>query len=606
MLSIKLLLPVFIIVGFIHLIRLHNNVISSLKPSKFDSSQIRNLTWNDINFLHTTDTHGWYSGHLNQKQYNGDWGNFISFVTHMRRKAHQQGQDFLLVDSGDRHDGNGLSDITKPNGIISTPIFIKQDYDIVTIGNHELYVWENSKQEFELVAGHFPDNYISSNVEFGLENGTFVPFGKKYRYFRTPIQGIRTLAFGFLFNFDRFNNGTRVTPIARAIKQAWFKEVLETYKDKVDLIVIAGHTPITREWPEFHILHSALREYYPNTVIQYFGGHSHIRDFVVIDKLSTGLQSGRYCETVGWTSINIQDKQGLEVRDRFSRSYIDFNLHSFLHHTDKTEDEFHTKNGVSLSQYIVDTRDELQLNSAIGHVRHSNYYVDYVPLDHPSNIFNLLTSKILHTLEPDKDVQSEEERIVIINTGSIRYDLYKGPYTIDSQYIVSPFENLWVKLTVPKSIGSRVAKILNDDGYIVQGEGPEKPSQIDNRRLLPPHHYFNSMKLQQKRDQIPFDMEVDERLSKGYVTHDDFGQDGDDTVHRAVVNYPIPNVVESVQVLKTEEDTDIDLVFYNFITPNILWALNELKYTTNVTVPVTYSSKYLGIILNEYIQNFEI
>lgn len=28
------------------------------------SAPMRNLTWGQINFLHTTDTHGWIGGHL--------------------------------------------------------------------------------------------------------------------------------------------------------------------------------------------------------------------------------------------------------------------------------------------------------------------------------------------------------------------------------------------------------------------------------------------------------------------------------------------------------------------------------------------------------------
>jgi len=32
-------------------------------------------------------------------------------------------------------------------------------------------------------------------------------------------------------------------------------------------------------------------------------GHTHIRDFVVYDDMATGLESGRYCETLGWFSM---------------------------------------------------------------------------------------------------------------------------------------------------------------------------------------------------------------------------------------------------------------------------------------------------------------
>lgn len=543
----------------------------------------RNLTWNDINFVHTTDTHGWYSGHINQPLYHANWGDFISFTTHLRRIAHSQNQDLLLIDSGDRHDGNGLSDITSPNGLKSTPIFIKQDYDLLTIGNHELYLWENSKQEYETVVNHFQDKYVCSNVDIRLDNGLFVPLGLKYKYFTTPIRGIRVLAFGFLFDFKRFNSGTRVTPMTETIHEPWFQEAL---KHEVDLIIIVGHTPISHNWGEFYQVHQYLRQFFPDTIIQYFGGHSHIRDFTVFDSLSTGLQSGRYCETVGWTSVNLDKADlNLPVRQRFSRSYIDFNTDSFKYHTN-LDKEFDTAKGKLVSKLIRETRKELKLDTLIGYVK-TNYYVDYVPIDHPKSIFNLLALKILKTLPKSK----HEERITIINTGSIRYDLYKGPYTIDSKFIVSPFENIWVNITVPKSVATKVAAKLNDADY------------ISASRLKPPHQYdLQVQDLSTSPHQAHFEMQ--EKLPKGYVTHDDFGADGDDTLHRAVVNFPVPNVIQSVEI-NDEVDSPVNLVFYSFITPNIIWALKELNFSTE-QVPTPYSDIYLGTLLNEFVANNKI
>lgn len=543
----------------------------------------RNLTWNDINFVHTTDTHGWYSGHINQPLYHANWGDFISFTTHLRRITHSRNQDLLLIDSGDRHDGNGLSDITSPNGLKSTPIFIKQDYDLLTIGNHELYLWENSKQEYETVVNHFQDKYVCSNVDIRLDNGLFVPLGLKYKYFTTPIRGIRVLAFGFLFDFKRFNSGTRVTPMAETIHEPWFQEAL---KHEVDLIIIVGHTPISHNWGEFYQVHQYLRQFFPDTIIQYFGGHSHIRDFTVFDSLSTGLQSGRYCETVGWTSVNLDKADlNLPVRQRFSRSYIDFNTDSFKYHTN-LDKEFDTAKGKLVSKLIRETRKELKLDTLIGYVK-TNYYVDYVPIDHPKSIFNLLALKILKTLPKSK----HEERITIINTGSIRYDLYKGPYTIDSKFIVSPFENIWVNITVPKSVATKVAAKLNDADY------------ISASRLKPPHQYdLQVQDLSTSPHQAHFEMQ--EKLPKGYVTHDDFGADGDDTLHRAVVNFPVPNVIQSVEI-NDEVDSPVNLVFYSFITPNIIWALKELNFSTE-QVPTPYSDIYLGTLLNEFVANNKI
>lgn len=97
---------------------------------------VRPLPWGQVQVLSTTDIHGWYQGHLKktwpEPNYSGDWGDFASFVTRaysnaqprpfslltgslpphtdMRALARRRGVDLLVVDSGDLHDGAGLSD----------------------------------------------------------------------------------------------------------------------------------------------------------------------------------------------------------------------------------------------------------------------------------------------------------------------------------------------------------------------------------------------------------------------------------------------------------------------------------------------------------------
>lgn len=86
----------------------------------------RPLEFGQINFLHTTDTHGWLEGHIKEKNYGAgmtltirissivltlcfiDWGDFVSFTRHMKQKASQLNVDLLLVDTGDLHDGESL------------------------------------------------------------------------------------------------------------------------------------------------------------------------------------------------------------------------------------------------------------------------------------------------------------------------------------------------------------------------------------------------------------------------------------------------------------------------------------------------------------------
>lgn len=58
------------------------------------------LEWGQVNFLSTTDTHGWLEGHLKEQNYGADWGDFVSFTTNMKQKARAMGVDLLIVDTG--------------------------------------------------------------------------------------------------------------------------------------------------------------------------------------------------------------------------------------------------------------------------------------------------------------------------------------------------------------------------------------------------------------------------------------------------------------------------------------------------------------------------
>ena len=58
------------------------------------------LEWGQINFLHTTDTHGWLEGHIKEQNYGADWGDYVSFTKRMKEKARKLGVDLLLVDTG--------------------------------------------------------------------------------------------------------------------------------------------------------------------------------------------------------------------------------------------------------------------------------------------------------------------------------------------------------------------------------------------------------------------------------------------------------------------------------------------------------------------------
>jgi len=98
------------------------------------NQEIRELVWGDINFLHTTDNHGWHAGHLQEPQYSADLGDYMSFISHMRRRAAEKDVDLYVLDSGDRAEGNGLWDASNPKGYVTRGLLRGWDVDILTTG----------------------------------------------------------------------------------------------------------------------------------------------------------------------------------------------------------------------------------------------------------------------------------------------------------------------------------------------------------------------------------------------------------------------------------------------------------------------------------------
>jgi len=75
------------------------------------------------------------------------------------------------------------------------------------------------------------------------------------------------------------------------------------------------------------------------------------------------------------------------------------------------------------------------------------------------NIFSLLSKALSATvINPDR---STVPRYIIINTGSIRFDLVQGPFSFDDSFIVSPFDDAFQYIpNVPFAQAKQVLTIL--------------------------------------------------------------------------------------------------------------------------------------------------
>ncbi|KAK4250984.1 Metallo-dependent phosphatase-like protein [Corynascus novoguineensis] len=543
---------------------------------------MRDLVWGKLNFLHTTDTHGWHAGHLQEAQYSADWGDYVSFAKHMRAKADRDGVDLLLVDTGDRVEGNGLYDASSPKGEYYYDIYREQAVDLICTGNHELYIASTADGEHQRTVPNFKQNYIASNLDYiDPESGERMPMAQRYRKFQTKNQKLDVVAFGFLFDFTGNANNTAVQPVRETVREQWFQDAI---REEADVFVVIGHVGV--QMPEFKTVFRAIRKQNPLTPILFFGGHVHIRDATTYDSRSFAVASGRYFETIGWMSIDGELERTAFSEDAgftFHRRYVDNNLLGLYYHTGLNASTFPTDHGRNVSTMIAKAREELDLDYAFG-CAPKTLWMSRSPYPGDNSIYSWLEKEVL----PDVAINPSRKdvpRLVIFNTGAIRFDIFKGAFTRDATYIVSPFLSTFTYIPdVPYSMARKVIKLLNNAGPIMEA------APMDNRFMANPEQFAIHESIiheeepsadihVQSSGQKPLGAMAEKRprLTEGYTTRDDIGNDGDDTVHAPVNFYVVPNCVQAEVDLPADGDPKtVDLVFLDFITP---WVLMALRFT---------------------------
>ncbi|KAK4200641.1 Metallo-dependent phosphatase-like protein [Triangularia verruculosa] len=548
---------------------------------------MRDLVWGKLNFLHTTDTHGWHAGHLQESQYSADWGDYVSFAAQMRKKADDAGVDLLLVDTGDRVEGNGLYDASSPKGQYYYDIYREQDVDIICTGNHELYIASTADGEHKHTVPNFKGKYIASNLDYIIpETGERIPMARRYRKFNTKNQGVEVVAFGFLFDFTGNANNTVVKPAREVIREKWFQEAI---REKTDVFVVIGHVGVQMQ--EFKDIFTEIRRLNWLTPILFFGGHVHVRDATAYDSRSFAMASGRYFETIGWMSVDGPVKKIEQVSSeadaaafKFHRRYIDNNLLGLYHHSGLNASTFHTEHGKNVTAIIAKARKELDLDYTFG-CAPKNYWMSRSPYPGPDSIYTLLEEEVI----PDIAVNHKRKdvpRLVIVNTGAIRFDIFKGAFTRDSTYITSPFLSVLNHIPdVPYHAAKKVIKLLNNAGKIMAdahmgNEFMAIPEQLSIKESIiydAPANPFSGEGAQKPMGQHGH---KEPSLIEGYTTRDDIGDDGDDAIHSRVNFYVVPNCIQTELAFPEAEDPEtVDLVFFDFIQP---WVLMALKFSGEV------------------------
>jgi len=509
-----------------------------------------------------------------------------------------------------------LYDASNPKGRYTFDVIKEQSIDIITPGNHELYQRNTSINEYYKTVPSFKDSYIASNLDiFNPETGRQEALAPRFRKFTTKNQGLRVIAFGFLFDFHGNANNTVVQPVEQTVKEQWFQDAI---KDRdVDIFVVAGHVPC-RDAPEFIAVHKAIRNVHWDTPIQFFGGHTHIRDYTKYDKKAYCLESGRYMETLGFQSIQGLKAGGKSVIERspkYERRYIDNNLFSMYHHTGKDKTSFPTHHGKNVSTAITDARKKLNLDKTYG-CAPKDYWLNRAPFPSENSLLSWLQNHVLVDVAKGNLSAGSHPTAVITNTGAMRFDIFKGPFTIDTTFLVSPFTSGFRKLrSIPYASANQVLRLLNNEGQITLHELMEHSKAHSDlsdfhtlgahmlSQLAPPNPPTTSPKPQAASHHSQSPMSSDQDLTPGYTTTDDAGSEGDDTLHAPITFYDVPNCMGvNVGIDEGHPPDTVELVYNEFIESWVLLALRYLglEYTVKDTES-TWGGKSLTDLMSSWI-----
>ncbi|KAH8977055.1 Metallo-dependent phosphatase-like protein [Lactarius hatsudake] len=561
----------------------------------------RPLVWGDVNIIHTTDSHGWLLGHQKpsfpEPNFSGDFGNFASFVAHMKKIADEKDVDLLLVDSGDLHDGTGLSDGFPPGGIDahdSNQFFSQLPYDVLAIGNHELYIYANALDMHQNFAPKFPGRYLSSNVNITIPgpNGSpvSVPVGSRFAKFKTR-KGRKVTSLGVLYDFTGNDHNTTVQKVEDMVKEAWFADAI---KDEPDFFLLVGHMPVARDnWP---LVFNAVRVVHPTTPILILGGHTHIRDCLQFDGRSIALESGRYMETLGFLSVDL-DHRGSTRNLTVNRRYLDPNRVTYEYHTNSRDSSFDTSIGRQITKGLKALAAQFDLDFKFG-TAPRDYTLSRDPFPSNGSLLSLIVDQVLPTALTVNNTRANIPNIIITNSGGLRFDIYSGPFTKNDQLTASPFTDAFVFIAgVPLSVASAVLPALNGEGANGRRELTEAAERYARGDVETRYRLW----LEDMHARAGPERRAAQNLTLGYVTQDACPGVGDDTLHTPLPFFGSPDFIGSTPPAGSN-DTAIDLVFVDFIGSQVVQVLNKLQ--TAKTYTSADINSYTPILLNEVLGVF--
>ena len=418
------------------------------------------LTLQDVNIFVTTDVHSFVASHFHNdglcgtQRCDADFGTLNSFIDRLRSAADRSHKDIFLFDNGDVVDGTGLSAATEVDGGPVFPLLSALPLSALNCGNHELYQSTtvlrglrgkgSSGHGAQSFVDRWNGTYLTSNIDL---SSTGAALGSRYTMLHGK-HGTRLLVMGWLYEMPDHCAAVGVTNISAAVREPWFEEAM-ALAPSVDAIVVLAHMDYAN--PLVKTLLAAIRSRVgPSVPVQFLTGHSHVRAFARLDEHASSFEAGHYGDTLGFVTFGV----GEPKRTQFDFEYLPMRRTELIRAAGASASSFDTPRGLELSERIRSARAAYNLSRVLGcSPRHYNVSA---PLDDAASLWALYMHEVAprHVFVPAHNTS----QWFISSTGALRYDVYKGPVTVDDVDMALPFSD---SLHVARHVrGATLAKAL--------------------------------------------------------------------------------------------------------------------------------------------------
>jgi len=404
-----------------------------------------------VNFLVTTDLHSWIEGRRHQPHLDATLGHVVAALEHLRHDARGQQRDVFFFDNGDINDGTGLSASAEDHVEYLAPVLRMAGYDALNVGNHELY----QRNGYGLVPGaacpvvalhesgyisSWKGRYLTSNVVWA---NTLQPIGNRYAMISGEF-GTKLLVFGFLYNMEDHCDAVEVLKVEDVMTSSWFLSALDEATVSVDAVVVLAHMDYRDDLVDL-LWQSIRARVGKSKPIQILAGHSHIRGYRQLDDYASVYEAGCKLDTVGFLSFQHRaDGNGLS----FEHANITGNINDMA-------GALHVESlppAIKVQKALVAAKEAAGSERILGCSR-EHYY-----LSNPLQENNSLWSFYMETVIPEILFSNRDDRLAIVGTGALSYDIFPGTFTVDDVYTTSPYGNFW--LILEKIPGQHLQQLL--------------------------------------------------------------------------------------------------------------------------------------------------